>query len=119
MACGLYNGHDHDVLTIPRRGNGLLPASQDRGHDPRAAPPVHHRDDPQGLFFRRVGNQIFTHRNEAQGPSGEVRAFVALTGNGTTARIRPGISSRTRRAGMGLSSAMYSRIPVMSCAASG
>jgi len=53
---------------------------KDRGHHAGVAPPVHHGDDPKGLFLRRVGDQIFTHRNEAQGPSGEVGAFVAGSG---------------------------------------
>lgn len=39
---------------------------------------MQHGDGPKGLFLRRVGNQIFTHRNEAQGPSGKVGASVAL-----------------------------------------
>jgi hypothetical protein len=39
---------------------------------------VHHGDNPKGLFLGRVGNQIFAHQNEAEGPRGEVGALVAL-----------------------------------------
>ena len=41
---------------------------------------MHDGDNPQGLFLRRVGNQIFSHHDEAQGPSGKVRALVAHIG---------------------------------------
>jgi hypothetical protein len=43
----------------------LFPTAQDRRHHAGIAPSVHHGNNPKGLFFRRVGNQIFTHRNEA------------------------------------------------------
>jgi hypothetical protein len=35
---------------------------------------------PEGLFFRRVGNQVFAHQKEAERLRSEVRAFVALIG---------------------------------------
>ncbi len=44
----------------------LLSASKDRGYQTGAAPSVHHRDDPQRLFFRRVGYQVVTHQNKSQ-----------------------------------------------------
>ena len=37
-------------------------------------------DNPEGLFFRRLGNQVFTHQNEPERPGGEIRALVALIG---------------------------------------
>ena len=37
-------------------------------------------DNPEGLFFRRVGNQVFTDKNEAERPRSEVRTLVALIG---------------------------------------
>src|SRR6266702_4280393 len=54
-----------------------LPASQDRGHDTRTAASVHDRDNPQGLFLRSVGNQVFAHKSEPQRPRTEVGASVA------------------------------------------
>lgn len=41
---------------------------------------MHHGDDPQGPFIRRIGNQVFTCQSEAQRPRSKVRAFVALMG---------------------------------------
>ena len=41
---------------------------------------MHDSDNPEGLFVRRVGNQVFAYQNEAHGPRSEVRAFVALIG---------------------------------------
>jgi hypothetical protein len=58
----------------------LLPASEDRGYGARAAPSVHYRDNPQGLFLRCVGDQVFTYKNEAQRPRTEIRASVAPMG---------------------------------------
>lgn len=58
----------------------LLPAPQDRGYDTGISPPVHHGDNPKRLFFRGVGNQIFTHQNEAQRSSCEVRTSMARLG---------------------------------------
>ncbi len=37
-------------------------------------------NDTQRLFIRRISNQIFAHKDETQGPLGEVRAFLALAG---------------------------------------
>jgi hypothetical protein len=41
---------------------------------------VYNRDNPQGLFVRRVGNQIVADQKEPQRPGTEVRASVALMG---------------------------------------
>jgi hypothetical protein len=41
---------------------------------------VQHCDNPQGLFLRRVGNQVFTHHDEVQRAGSEVRALVADAG---------------------------------------
>ena len=96
-------------------------ASEDCGHHAGVAPSVHHGDNPQRLFFRRVGNQIFTHRNEAEGPSGEVGALVADIGKMEPRRDHGVKDFLTHTVGRqaGLSSAMYSQISVISCAASG
>jgi len=58
----------------------LLSASEDGGHDARAAPCVYDSDNPQRLFLRRVGDQVLTYQNEAQRARGEVLASVAGTG---------------------------------------
>ncbi len=47
---------------------GLAAASEDCGDRAGVTASMHHRDDPQGLFVRRVGDQIFMHQDEAQGP---------------------------------------------------
>ena len=43
-----------------------FPASQNRGHNAGTAPSVHYRHNPQGLFIRRIGDQVFMYQNEAQ-----------------------------------------------------
>src|SRR5208337_3970649 len=56
----------------------LFSPSEDCGHHTRAATSVHHGDNPQGLFIRRVRDQVFVNDDEAQRTRGQVRAFVAL-----------------------------------------
>jgi len=58
----------------------LLSSSKDCSHHAGAAPSVQHCDNPQGFFLRRVGNQVFTHHDEAQRAGSEVRALVAGAG---------------------------------------
>ena len=70
-------GFVRQVFTGGWSGRKLLSTSQDRGHYAWVAPSVHHGDNPKGLFLRRARNQIFTNRNEAQGPSGKVGALAA------------------------------------------
>jgi hypothetical protein len=57
-------------------GNSF-PAAQDRSHHARATPPVHDCDNPQRLFIRGIGNQVFTYQKEAQGSCRKIRPFVA------------------------------------------
>jgi hypothetical protein len=56
----------------------LLPVSKDCGDGARAATSMQHCDNPQGLFIRRIGDQVFTNNDEAQGARCQVWAFVAL-----------------------------------------
>jgi hypothetical protein len=39
---------------------------------------VYHCDNPQGLFVRRIGNQIFVNDDKSQRARGQVRASMAL-----------------------------------------
>ena len=43
---------------------------------------MHHREDPQGLLFRSVGNQVLACQSEAERTRGEIRAAMALIGKG-------------------------------------
>src|SRR5579863_5019642 len=69
----------HSTNTVP-----CLPrsASEDCGHEARAAASVHHGDNPERLFIRRVGNEVVADDREPQGARGKVRPFVALVRKG-------------------------------------
>src|SRR5208283_1216691 len=49
------------------------------GHQPRAASSMQNCDNPQGIFVRRVGDQVLANQKKPKGPLGEVRTFVALS----------------------------------------
>ena len=67
IACGWrIAGSRQHVVGGKAERQKLFSVSKDCGHDARAAASVHHGDDPEGLFIRRVGNEIFTNDDEAQ-----------------------------------------------------
>jgi hypothetical protein len=59
---------------------------------------MHDRDNPEGLFIRRVGYEIIPRRRETHGPRRQVGAAVALMGKGTRASMVALIASITRSA---------------------
>jgi hypothetical protein len=56
----------HYFTVSKKRWTRLFSASQDRGYHALAAMTVYHRDNPQRLFIRCVGDQIFVYDGEAQ-----------------------------------------------------
>ena len=52
---------------FPSSRRKLFSFSQNRGHHARVAASVQYRDNPQGLFVRRIGDQVFTYDGEPQG----------------------------------------------------
>ena len=54
----------------------LLPSAQYLRHHPRASPAMHNGNNPQRLFVRHVGDQVFANQHETERPRSEVRAPV-------------------------------------------
>ncbi len=47
-----------------------LPSTKNCGHHPRAAATMKHSKHEEGLFIRRVGDEVFAYRLKTQGPRG-------------------------------------------------
>jgi len=61
-----------------RRASRLLSFAQYVCNDPRAPAAVQDRDNDERVFVRRVRDEIFSDRPEAQRPSCEVGSLMAL-----------------------------------------
>ena len=98
----------------------LFAAAQDRSHDARTAATMNYGDYEHGYFIGSIDDEVLSYRVEAQGPRSQIQALVALMGKEHRDHAwRAGFVRALARQRAELSSAMYSQMLVMSCAASG